>query len=203
MCFLKNENVEIRCSRKLVTGVTSVINKVNKAVSNYGRQDPPENIGVDSFEFWTPYRRPDCQNMAFGISPAITAYTASNVTNGYSRPYNKPNSWTASLDDTSPSIRFKWDEAVTINEVILMLDTDFDHPMESSLHGHPESVIPFCVRNYEVKRCKSTSVYSQKENHQTINKIKLDEPLVTSELILEFENPGSHVPASVFEVLIY
>jgi hypothetical protein len=203
MCFLKNDDVEIRCSRKLVTGITSVVNKVNKAVSNYGRQDPPENIGVDSFEFWTPYRRPDCQNMAFTISPAINAYSASNVSNGYLRPYNKPNSWTASFDDVNPSIRFKWDESVTINEVILMLDTDFDHPMESSLYGHPESVIPFCIRNYEVKRCKSTSVYSQKANHQTINKIKLDEPLVTNELILEFENPGSHVPASVFEVLIY
>jgi hypothetical protein len=37
-----------------MTGILSLFNTVNKAVSNFGRQNAPDDIGVDSFEFWVP-----------------------------------------------------------------------------------------------------------------------------------------------------
>lgn len=202
LCFMKNDDVSIKCSQTKVSGITTVLNKTNKAVSNYGRQDPPENIGVDSFEFWTPYRRPQNQNFAFNISPAITCFKASNLNNGYLRPNNEPNAWVAALEDENPTVHLTWENEVTINEIVLMLDTDFDHPLESSLYGHPEDVLPYCVRDYDLKKCKSTSVYTKNGNYQTINNIKLTEPLITKELILELKNPSSLVPASIFNIII-
>jgi len=56
--FMKNEHIKLQYSNLRLTGVLSVFNKVNLAVSNYGKQEPTEDIGVDAFEFWTPERRP-------------------------------------------------------------------------------------------------------------------------------------------------
>ncbi|TKB96885.1 FAD-dependent oxidoreductase [Pedobacter cryophilus] len=203
LTFLKNDDVSIKCSETKISGVIAVLNKTNKAVSNYGRQDPPANIGVDSFEFWTPYRRPQGQNFAFQISPAITCFEVENLNNGYLRPYNSPNAWVANTNDKNPTVQINWDNEVTINEIVLMFDTDQDHALESSLYGHPEDVLPFCIRDFELKSDQSTVVYSVKGNFQTINKIKLTAPLRTKELILEMKNPSENVPAAIFQILIY
>ncbi|MBK0383568.1 FAD-dependent oxidoreductase [Pedobacter sp. SD-b] len=203
LCFMKNNDLQVKCSQTKVTGILSVLNKTNKAVSNFGRQDPPSDIGVDTFEFWTPYRRPRCQNLAFKISPSISCFEIQNIKNGFLRPYEKPNAWVSALDDENPTIKLNWEHQVTINEIVLMLDNDFDHPLESSLYGHPEDVLPFCVRDYSLKKCKSTAVYTKEDNYQTINKIILSEPLNTKELILELKRPSGNVPAAIYQILIY
>lgn len=46
-------------------------------------------------------------------------------------------------------------------------------------------------------------VYEQKDNHQTLNKITFDPPLQTKRLVVEPKHPSEHVPAAVFEVLVY
>lgn len=203
LTFLKNDKVSIKCSQTMAAGIVTVHNKTNKAVSNYGRQDPPENIGVDAFEFWTPYRRPQGQNFAFTISPAINSYKAENLNNGYLRPYHTPNAWVAAMDDHQPSVQMTWDEEVSIKEIVLMLDTDFDHALESSLYGHPERILPYCLRDYSLKTSDGQVVYSMQDNFQTINKIQLTQPLKTKELILEMKNPSKDVPAAIFQILAY
>lgn len=60
----KNEKVRLHYSDQRVTGILSVFNTVNLAVSNYGKQVPPTDIGVETFEFWVPKRRPNGQNLA-------------------------------------------------------------------------------------------------------------------------------------------
>lgn len=40
--------------------------------------------------------------------------------------------------------------AAGIREVILFLDGDFDHPMETVLWGHPERVPPYMVKRYRI-----------------------------------------------------
>jgi hypothetical protein len=69
-----------------VTGILSVFNHSNPAVSNYGRQEPPAGIGVEAFEFWTPKRRPEGLNFALTIQPALSAFGAENLRNGVDRP---------------------------------------------------------------------------------------------------------------------
>lgn len=50
ICFMANPDVSIPMSSEIVSGLTSVFNTVNPAVSNFGRQTPPEDIGVDAFD---------------------------------------------------------------------------------------------------------------------------------------------------------
>lgn len=202
LTFLKNDDIAIKCSQMMVSGILSVINKTNVAVSNYGRQDPPAHIGVESFEFWTPYRRPKGQNIAFTIQPAIKCFDTKNINNGYLRPYNMPNAWVAKRSDENPSISLKWDNAVKVHEIVLMFDTDFDHPMESSLYGHPEDVIPYCIRDYEIVDAQNKVLHRQWDNHQTINKIILEKPYIGNELKLKFKQPSKNCPAALLGLQI-
>lgn len=194
--------VSIRQSEQRLTGVVSVFNAVNKAVNNLGKQTPPDNMGLDSFEFWIPQRRPNGQNFALSVNPAIELYNAENVTNGFVRPYLGTNAWAADLDDAQPKITLNWDTEKEINSIKLFFDTDYDHAMESSLMGHPESVMPFCAKGYKILDASGNIVYETKANHQTINTIVLPNAIKTNKLTIEFEPQGNDVPVSVFEIFI-
>jgi FAD dependent oxidoreductase len=200
--FLPNDLVSIRQSEQRLTGVVSVFNAVNKAVNNLGKQTPPDNMGLDSFEFWIPQRRPNGQNFALSVNPAIELYNAENVTNGFVRPYLGTNAWAADLDDAQPKITLNWDTEKEINSIKLFFDTDYDHAMESSLMGHPESVMPFCAKGYKILDASGNIVYETKANHQTINTIVLPNAIKTNKLTIEFEPQGNDVPVSVFEIFI-
>ncbi len=198
--FLKNEKVWLKASNRRLTGVLSVFNKIHQAVSNNGRQEPPEGIGIDRFEFWTPERRPEGHNLALQITPGIAAYAPENLTNGFTRPTHQTNAWVADLHDPTPTIRLQWEEPQKISLIQLHFDTDFDHPLESSLMGHPEHVMPFCVRNYRIRDQNGHMIYEKKDNHQTINSIALQEPVITDSLVVELEHPSAEVPAALFAV---
>ncbi len=200
--FLSNDLVSIRRTEQRLTGLVSVYNGVNKAVNNNGKQVPPDNIGIDSFEFWIPQRRPNGQNLAFSVSPAIALYNQENVCNGFVRPYLGTNAWAAALSDSNPKLTFEWDETKEIKNIKLFFDTDYDHAMESSLMGHPESVMPFCARSYKISDQNGTIIYQTNANHQTINTILLPNPIKTNQLTIAFENLEHGVPVSVFEVFI-
>src|SRR5690606_1161350 len=124
------------------------------------KQTPPEDIGVDEFEFWCPQRRPEGQNLAINISPALTCFQKGNVRNGTDRPTEQPNAWVADPDDPNPWIALEWDEARSIRRMDLVFDPDFDHPMETVLMSHPESVMPFCVRDYSILDDRNQVVHS-------------------------------------------
>ncbi|MBW8332300.1 MAG: FAD-dependent oxidoreductase [Prolixibacteraceae bacterium] len=202
LIFRQNPDVKIRCSEKRISGIVSVFNKTNPAVNNYGKQTPPENSGFDSFEFWCPDRRPNGQNLAMMILPALNCYSAENIVNGLTRPYVNTNAWAADFHDTDPSLTLKWDEPKSIHSITLFLDTDFDHPMESSQMGHPEDVIPFCIRNYRIMDEKGILLFEQSENHQTINRWVPKNGIQTKLLKFEFEHSNSNIPASIFEIYI-
>src|SRR3546814_8658586 len=88
-----------------VTGILSVHNKFNKAVATSNTQSPPANIGIDTFEFWCPQRRPEGHNLALKLARGLNVFEAVNTTNGVSRPTVEPNAWVASPDDPAPTIR--------------------------------------------------------------------------------------------------
>jgi hypothetical protein len=180
-----------------------VYNQINKAVSNYGKQMPDEDIGIDAFEFWCPQRRPNGHNIAIKIEPGLNCFTAENVRNGIDRPTVQPNAWVADLSDPTPRLEFLWDKPKNIKSVILKFDTDFDHPMESVLMGHPERVMPFCVRDYKLYNDQGMVVFEKTGNYQTLNRIDFPLAVTTKKLVLEVKHPSGEVPASVFEVQCY
>ena len=200
ICFLKNDDIDIEYSDQRITGIVSAFNGKNKAVSNNGKQVVEGDFGIDAFEFWTPARRPEGHNIALTISPPINDFSASNVINGYTRPWCSSNAWVASSNDNSPTLSLKWQENKEITHITLHFDNDFDHPLESTLMGHPENRMPFCIEAYEVLDGNGRSVYKQEANHQTVNQIALDNPLVTDELTIKFEQHNSDVPVALFSI---
>lgn len=203
LCFLSNPDVSLRCTQARITGLVSTYNKQNKAVSNFGKQEPDPGLGFESFEFWTPARRPDGHNIAMEITPSIDCYQPSNLLNGYHRPYLQPNAWAADINESRPRLLAKWKSPIKVNRVVLSFDTDFDHPMETSIWGHPERVMPFVVRDYEVMDDTQKVIYSKKENYQTRNEIIFEPPIVTSELSFRFHRPSDNVPVAVFGIDIH
>lgn len=203
LCLRKNELIKVPRSLYRITGILSLFNSINVAVSNYGKQQPTEDIGVDAFEFWCPKRRPAGENIAIKFSTPVDVFDADNIRNGITRPTNLPNAWVADLHDKNPAINLKWNNPATIKRVELSFDTDFDHPMESVLMTHPENVMPFCVRNYKLVDDHGNVVYSKEGNYQTRNSIHFEQPLKVSSLTLHLEAPGDYVPASLFEIRCY
>lgn len=196
----KNPGIKISRSRKRITGILSVFNSVNVAVSNYGKQEPPADIGMDSFEFWCPQRRPAGHNIAFKIEKPVRSFSAVNIKNGVSRPTTQPNAWVAEQADPHPALKIDWREPVSVKSITLDFDTDFDHPMESVLMQHPENVMPFCVRDYRIYDDKGNKVAEKKNNYQTRNHITLDGSITTSSLTIEVDHPSADTPAAVFSV---
>ncbi|MBL7813383.1 MAG: FAD-dependent oxidoreductase [Saprospiraceae bacterium] len=203
LVFQKNEKIKIPRSEQRISGILSVFNTINKAVSNYGKQTPPEDIGVDAFEFWTPQRRPQGQNIAMTFAPAVEAFGVQNIKNGVARPTNQPNAWVADFADENPHLTLNWEEKQTIFTIVLGFDADFDHPLESVLMTHPETVSPFCVQNYRLFDDQNNLIFEKKDNHQSRNEIKLDKPIFTKSLTLALEHPSVNCPASVFEMRCY
>lgn len=203
LVFLKNPQVQLHHTHKRVTGILSVYNTVNKAVSNYGKQTPPEDIGMDAFEFWCPQRRPEGHNIAFKYPAGLDHFKAANICNGIDRPTSGPNAWVADWADPNPQLTISWEQPQLINRIDLFFDADYDHPMESVLMHHPETAMPFCVRNYRILDDAGKIIATQKDNYQTYNSLHFDEPVLTSKLIIEVEHPSAEVPAAVFAVRCY
>lgn len=198
--FVANPALMLKCSNTRVTGLLTVFNMFNKSVATSSRQDPPPGIGIDAFEFWVPERRPKGHNLAFELDQSIRPYSTENIKSGIFRPTTQPNAWVASLEDRNPSLTLEWSQEQEISLIQLYFDTDIDHPMESTLMGHPESEIPFCAKSFQIKDDAGSVIYHQRENHQTIQKVRFQEPVTTSSLTFEFEKRVETVPLSVFGI---
>ncbi|MBE8168821.1 MAG: FAD-dependent oxidoreductase [Shewanella sp.] len=202
VCFLQNEDVAVGFSNERITGIVSAFNGTNKAVSNNGKQTVNANMGIDEFEFWCPARRPNGQNIALDVSPSLALNTKDNIYNGYTRPWFSSNAWVADLNDKQPELTFKWTEKQLISQIILHFDNDFDHPLESTLWGHPEKRIPFCVSEYKILDETGKVVCEVNNNHQTVNNIKFEIPISTSQLTVQLANDNQNCPVSLFEIII-
>lgn len=200
--LLSNEEVAVLESEHRYTGIVTVFNGENKAVSNTGKQTPPDGIGIDTFEFWIPNRRPEGKNLAMQVSPALEAFDVENLSNGITRQWLQPNAWVADLSDTEPTLTISWDKPKELKLLRLFLDTDYDHAMESTLMGHPENVMPFTLRNYQVYDLDENLLFEQKDNYQTVNTWRFEEGFTTKGLMIKAEHPSAKVPAAIFEILV-
>ena len=203
VCLLKNPAVAAYTSPQRLTGVLSVSNTQQLAVSNYGAQQPTQDIGVESFEFWVPLRRPNGHNLAVTVNPPLAAFASTNAVNGWARPTNGPNAWVATPNDPIPTLILDWDQPQTIRRIDLVFDTDFDHPMESVLMGHPENVMPFCVKRYRILDGDGREIAGCEDNHQTLRHINLDAPVSTARLHIEFLETHGGAPAALLAVRCY
>ena len=194
-CLMANAEVHAHLSEERLSGLLSL--------RHWRDQQPPEDIGVDSFEFWTPPRRPAGQNLAMAIRPVIDAFDPGNVSDGLGRPTTGVNAWVADPDDPRPTLNLHWDAPRSIREIVLTFDSDSDHAMETTLMGHPESVVPFMVTHWRILDGEGRCVAECGDNHQTINRVRLDDPLVTDRLQVELLATAGDAPATLFGVRCY
>lgn len=203
VCFMKNEQVELCFSEKRITGLLSVFNAINPAVSNYGKQTPPENIGIEAFEFWCPKRRPDGKNIAMKIEPALNAFSPECLRNGVQRPVTSTNAWVADLNDANPTISINWREAVSIKKVELFFDSDYDHPLETVLLQNPETKMVFCTDQVQVVNDKDEEIASISGNYLSRRTIEFEKPVTTQRLKLLLSNTNKDALVSLFEIRCY
>ena len=204
VCLLLNEHLSAHLSDQRLTGVIALCQAGNKAVAKSNTQSPPPGIGIDTFEFWTPKRRPLGKNLAFTAEPAIRTFAAANLTNGISRPTRASNAWVAALDQETSVLRLAWDKPQTIAKIEIDFDTDFDHPMESVLMGHPERDMPFCVSDLTVTTGDGKQVLGTiSGNHKSQRTLRLESPVTTGSLELHVQRPSAQVPAALFAVRCY
>ncbi len=201
--FLKNEYVELPLSNGRITGLLSVFNQINPAVSNYGRQQPAEDIGVDTFEFWCPERRPNGQNLAFRLSQPLACFRPENLRNGLQRPVGQPNAWVADWHDQEPMITISWAAPMLLNRIELAFDSDYDNPLENVLIHHPETTSPFCADKVEVLNGNNQVVAIVTNNHLSRRTIRFNAPITTQHLKLKVSNLSPDVAISLFEVRCY
>ena len=203
VCFAANDSIKIPLSDRIVTGMTSVFNYINPAVSNFGKQTAPEGSGMESFEFWCPKRRPEGKNIALRFSPALTGFGAGQLKTSFYRPYKTANGWIPSTDDTMPEIKINWAGMKTFTSIRLFFDTDADHAMESVQMRHYDSVMPACYREYTITGNNGTEIAHIKDNHQTINTIKLENPITDTGIVVRFIPPGDNVSAGLMGLIIW
>ena len=202
VCLLSSPDVSVHLSDRRVTGILSISHSLNANVAKSATQSPPEGIGVESFEFWLPQRRPDGKNLALTIDPPLDPYGPSNVVNGMARPLMGPNAWVAAGDDPAPRFSLSWPVAHRLAEVVLVFDTDFDHPMESVLWPHKERDMPFCVKDYRLLDSAGRVLHEARDNYQTRNVIRFDPHVLTSAVHVEISQTHG-APAAVFELRCY
>jgi hypothetical protein len=198
-----NPAVEIALSDHRVTGILALTHEANKAVAKSAVQTPPDGVGVDTFEFWLPRRRPAGENLACAITPPIPLYATQNLLNGLARPVSAPNAWVADPADPAPAVTLRWPAPQTIRRITLAFDTDYDHPMESVQMGHPESDMPFCVSSYRILDASGKTLVEENGNYLSQREHILAAPVRTTALRIELSHPSPHIPAALFAVRAY
>lgn len=194
--------VSLHLSKAQMPGLLTLWQRMNRMVAKSPVQDPPPDSGIDRFAFWLPNRRPAARNLAATFTPPVRCYEPSKVTNGWGRPWCGANAWAPAPDDPAPRLLLKWDTPQTLQTIELTFDTDFDHPMESVLMGHPERVMPGCVTSFAVSTDEGEVLASVIENHQSYWRMTLPLPVKTSGIELAILGHGPAPPA-VFEVRCY
>jgi hypothetical protein len=198
----QTEGVRIRLSDTRITGVLTVSQTFGDRVAKSSIQTPPANIGIDSFPFWIPERRPGGKLFAATFDPPVRPFGAAAVLKGPDRPAQAANAWLPAKDDPMPALTLRWTEARTVGRIELSFDTDFDHGMESLLIRHPERVIPFCASSYRLIADDGVELAFVHQNYRTRNVIRLDQPIQTRTLTLEIKQDNGAPPA-VFAVRVY
>lgn len=201
ICFGACPGVSIRETKERVSGILSVFHGFDESVAKSATQVPPEGSGIETFDFWLPERRPGGANLALAVSPPIRCFGPENLTDGYIRPYMMPRAFVASPEDGKPVVTFAFDKPVDISSLTLFFDNDYDHAMESVHYGHPERVMPFCVRAFTVLDASGEVLVRVDGNHQTRRFFEFERPVVTDVLKIVLERPSDNVPASLFQIV--
>lgn len=193
----ENPEISVRLSDQRISGIIAVTSACNKQVATSNLQSPPDGIGIDTFEFWLPKRRPAGHNLALTIDPPLEVFSPGEISHGPARPTTAPNAWVADPADGEPSLDINWEKPVSISHLIIEFDPDWDHAMESVLMTHPEETVPFLVKDFDLIDDTGKVLLEIRANHSARFMHTFEGGLPTSKLTLRIL--ATHgAPAAVF-----
>lgn len=136
-----------------------------------------------------------------GIEPAIELFSPANVASYPSRPTELTNAWIADLKDPTPELQLEWESPIEMSHFIIEFDPDWDHPMESVLMTHPEEVVPFMVKDFDVLADDGTVLAEVRDHHGARYSLTLKEALSVKSLSVKIH--ATHgTPAAIFRVRV-
>lgn len=191
VCFTENPDVEIGLSSEIVTGLIAVKKGGLDKVSTTARQEAPDGLGVHSFDFWVPERRPDGCNIAFTAEAPVHVFAADNLISGPLRPISRPNAWVADRADPAPSVELGFAKPIKATRLHLYLDCDYDHPLESVQYRHHDRVMPLLVHGLEVL-ADGKPIAAITDNRSPVITVDLPEDEEISSLTLRLANAQGH-----------
>ena len=200
VCFMENEYVSVGLSSHLVSGLMTVRQGGLAKVSTQARQKAPASLGVESFDFWVPERRPQGKNIAFSSHVPVHKFAKENLLEGAFRPTVSPNAWVAHQEQSPAWMHFVWKIPIEAQDLILYFDCDYDHPLESVQYHHHDRVMPHLVDEFRIL-CNGEQVFETRSNHQGVVRVRLPEGLVIEDLKVLMTNTQGHA-VSVFGVRI-
>ena len=158
-------------------------------------------MGVDSFEFWMPERRPAGKLLAVSFSPALEPFAVENLSSAPERPTTESNAWVPSPDDPNPELVLRWPEPQVAQRLWICCDGDYDHPMESVLWQHSEGIVPHCMRSFTVHDAEGRELASMEENHHARLAVELSLKSCKC-LIIRPGKAWNGQPAGIFRVFV-
>jgi hypothetical protein len=135
------------------------------------------------------------------IDPPIELFNATNAALAPSRPTNLTNAWIADPKDQAPELQLQWDSPIQINRVIIEFDPDWDHPMETVLMTHPEEVVPFMVKDFDLVTDDGEILAEVRDHHGARYVLTLDETMSVKSLTVKVHSTHG-TPAAVFRVRV-
>jgi len=191
--FKKNPDVKMRASQERITGLLRL---------HYSTREDCEKIGGYAYDVYRPERRPGGHNLAFATEPAIALFDPKNILNGWQRITSQPNAWVAAQTDKNAWLKLSWKTPQKISSVQIYFDGDYDHSMETVLMGHPERVVVFAVKRYQLLDDTGKILHEENDCHHARMEHRFDRPIETKSLIIRvLETWGT--PPAIFEVRCY
>lgn len=137
-----------------------------------------------------------------------TAYAASNVVGGYSRPYGGPQLWSSEdlAWDPEPWIQLTWPTPVDLTEIVVILDDDVEEDL-INLHHHrtPFESLPTLLRDYDLQAQDADGTWQTlttiTANHHRTHRHAVS--LTTTAIRLQAHKTNGHPRAHVLNLRTY
>lgn len=199
-----NEDITLYGSDEPLTGVLCFEKGPQPIVSSLLEEHQPDQpVAQWSMRKWN--RRPLCLR----VSPNTESFAASQVTDGFIRPFAGPHMWVSGLLTAGREewVHLEWDTEQEIGEIHLTFNDDVNEDL-INLHHHrtPFRVIPELVRSYRIQAYIAgewVTVATEQDNHKRKKVHQLGGAIISNRIKVGIETTNGSPRAEVAEIRVY
>lgn len=200
----KNMFVELGANAQVCLGVTTKQLPGVLLLSRHAIQSPTiwDAITLQRKEYlWRSMKHSPC----FQVTPDQDIYGASNITNGYHRPYGLPNLWASADRVTGEYVTLEFDGTEEIREICFTFDSNLDARINNIEVEYEQNTIPEVVRDYAVYYLRDGKEYKLTEvtgNYQRVNRLTFD-PVQADGIKVVFHKTNGASRVGLYEIRVY